>query len=479
MFCPNCGKELKDTSKFCTGCGAAIKKPPVVAQEPLPVESPTHVEPEPIADTPQSSVAEPVKPVVESDKPDNKPETPENIRSKITNVDILDADEENFEEPELEPEENTAVEQEHIENTEDDEDSWFEEENKASKKAFVDISSNYEPKKKTASKQSKEKKASTQSETQNTKGKKGIVIIIIAIVAILAVAGAIIAVVLQGDAVPIGGSVNENVDEYNDNGYSLDDLQANITTGYWVIDTNYKISDEYEGGVDALRFAPIDNNETFDGIMLMTNEFDFPYIIGEDGTITVFNYWSASTDSYDWRYYPEFEVTIEESENGSEYLIVKQMQGGGDVKRYNKEDSSNDMLISLLFSEWSDYFWKPESVWEYNNEYCFAVGDLQRSVKFFDFHREVEDDGCNADVSLYRYDEEWGWEVSWHETFYYSIDIDEKCIYIDDARYDFNDDFTQLYNTEEDLTLYRVTDFHLGEIADTDFPPGEFGERDY
>lgn len=231
MFCPNCGKELKDTSKFCTGCGAAIKRPPVVSQEPTPVETPTPAEPKLMPVTPQPPVVEPVKPVVEPDKPDNKPETPENIRSEKTNVDILDADEENFAEPELELDENTAAEQEHIENAEDDEDSWFEEENKVNKKAFVDISSNYEPKKKTASKQSKdkkEKKASTQSETQNTKGKKGIVIIIIAIVAILAVAGAIIAVVLQGDAVPIGGSFDENVDEYNNNGYSFDDLQANI-----------------------------------------------------------------------------------------------------------------------------------------------------------------------------------------------------------------------------------------------------------
>lgn len=108
------------------------------------------------------------------------------------------------------------------------------------------------------------------------------------------------------------------------------------------------------------------------------------------------------------------------------------------------------------------------------------MGDLQRSVNFFDFHHiidyEVEDDGCNVDVSLCRYDEKWGWDVSWYETVSYSIDIDEKCIYIDDARYDFNDDFTQLYNAEEELTLYRVTDFHLGKIADTDFPPGEFQE---
>lgn len=60
-----------------------------------------------------------------------------------------------------------------------------------------------------------------------------------------------------------------------------------ITTGYWVKDPNYGWFDD---GDDALLFAPINNNETFDGIIMMTTEYILPYIIGEDGTITVFSY---------------------------------------------------------------------------------------------------------------------------------------------------------------------------------------------
>ena len=200
MFCPNCGKELKDTSKFCTGCGAAIKRPPAAEQEVISAETPTRVELEPVTVTPQPPVVEPVKPVVEPDKPDNKPETLEIVPSKEANIDVKGETEENFVKSELEHEENTAAEQEHIENTEDDEYSWFEEENKARKKAFVDISSNSETKKKASNLQAedkKEKRASVKADAKNTKDKKGIAIIIIAIVAILAVAGAIIAVVLQ------------------------------------------------------------------------------------------------------------------------------------------------------------------------------------------------------------------------------------------------------------------------------------------
>ena len=56
-----------------------------------------------------------------------------------------------------------------------------------------------------------------------------------------------------------------------------------ITTGYWVKDPNYGWFDD---GDDALLFAPINNNETFDGIIMMTTEYILPYIIGEDGTVS-------------------------------------------------------------------------------------------------------------------------------------------------------------------------------------------------
>lgn len=40
MFCPKCGKELKDGSKFCTGCGAAVSSAPTPVSAPAPTPTP-------------------------------------------------------------------------------------------------------------------------------------------------------------------------------------------------------------------------------------------------------------------------------------------------------------------------------------------------------------------------------------------------------------------------------------------------------
>ena len=40
MFCPNCGKQLNDNAKFCTGCGTPLQAAPVVAPQPAPVVAP-------------------------------------------------------------------------------------------------------------------------------------------------------------------------------------------------------------------------------------------------------------------------------------------------------------------------------------------------------------------------------------------------------------------------------------------------------
>lgn len=174
------------------------------------------------------------------------------------------------------------------------------------------------------------------------------------------------------------------------------------------------------------------------------------------------------------------EITIGESENGSKYLIVEQDEEEGGTMRYVKaaEEDSNDMMISLLFSDWSDYYCKPDNLDEYDNHGFrrWASDEAQRDVTFLWFYQNVED-GCNMDFGVYEYgDEESGFSCSYFESGYYSVDTDEKCIYIDNVRFDFNDDLTQLYNAEEGIIFYRVTDFHLGKIADTDFLPGEFVE---
>lgn len=41
MFCTKCGKELKDGSRFCTGCGAALGGAPTPAPAPAPTPVPT------------------------------------------------------------------------------------------------------------------------------------------------------------------------------------------------------------------------------------------------------------------------------------------------------------------------------------------------------------------------------------------------------------------------------------------------------
>lgn len=214
MFCPNCGKELKDTSKFCTGCGAAIKRPPVIAQEVAPVEPPVPV-------VPQLPVEEPIKPVVEQKNPDIKPETIEESTLEIIDADDENADDEAAVEPdscaEYKPEKNTVPSNEHLEIAEETEDDWFKEK-KEKKQAFVDISGNSATQKalvekaKKGSNKKKVRKESANSESS----KKGVVGIVISIIAILLVACIIIAAVLISENVFVPVQPDEYYDEYEE-----------------------------------------------------------------------------------------------------------------------------------------------------------------------------------------------------------------------------------------------------------------------
>ena len=244
-----------------------------------------------------------------------------------------------------------------------------------------------------------------------------------------------------------------------------------LTTGYWTFGDN---DESY-----ILLFRTVDNNETFDGIMIIDEEI-IPYIIGDDGKVTGFGYsyyLNEATDLYDWEYWPCVTIAIEENEYGENYLLMNYDEGVWQADNIDS-GSANDMVISLLFSDWSDYYYKPASLDEYDNHGFrrWVSDEAQRDVTFLWFSHIVED-GCNVDNAVYEYgDEDSGWSCSYIARRYYSVDVDEKCIYIDNVRFDFNDDLTQLYNAEEGIIFYRVTDFHLGKIADTDFPPGEFVE---
>lgn len=70
MFCPKCGKQLADTAKFCTGCGAALKPSSPPAPQPTPPVAdpqPPQVPSEPAAPVAQAPAGTPkkkLKPVV-------------------------------------------------------------------------------------------------------------------------------------------------------------------------------------------------------------------------------------------------------------------------------------------------------------------------------------------------------------------------------------------------------------------------------
>lgn len=239
-----------------------------------------------------------------------------------------------------------------------------------------------------------------------------------------------------------------------------------LTTGYW----RYGDKDES----DILLFRTVDNNETFDGIMIIDEDI-IPYIIGDDGTVTGFGYsyyLNETTDTYDWEYWPCVTIAIEENEYGENYLLMNSDEGVWQADNIDS-GSANDMVISLMFSDWSDYYYKPASLDEYEDHtfHRRVTEQAQRDILFLDFYFS------EVGIASYEYgDTDAGLNCSDWESEYYSIEVGEKCIYIDDARFEFNDDFSQLYNAEEEVTLYRVADFHLGKIAYTDFPPGKFVE---
>ena len=58
MFCPNCGKQLGDNAKFCTGCGKSMEKPAQAAPQPTPA-APVYKQPAPPVYTPAPAPKKP------------------------------------------------------------------------------------------------------------------------------------------------------------------------------------------------------------------------------------------------------------------------------------------------------------------------------------------------------------------------------------------------------------------------------------
>lgn len=69
MFCTNCGKQLPDDAKFCSGCGTPVN-PPAPPQEPEPPAEPVQL---PQAGFPQPEEAAPGTPVSEDPAPAGEP----------------------------------------------------------------------------------------------------------------------------------------------------------------------------------------------------------------------------------------------------------------------------------------------------------------------------------------------------------------------------------------------------------------------
>ncbi len=44
MFCVKCGKQVKEDTNFCAGCGHQVEKLDIIQQEPIEKEVPTKLE---------------------------------------------------------------------------------------------------------------------------------------------------------------------------------------------------------------------------------------------------------------------------------------------------------------------------------------------------------------------------------------------------------------------------------------------------
>ena len=177
-------------------------------------------------------------------------------------------------------------------------------------------------------------------------------------------------------------------------------------------------------------------------------------------------------------YHIFFEINaIETNEDGNTCFTTTILVNGEDTTFTNMDADENYML--LRFDEWSDYDYDVKSANEMNNHLFkhSITEEAKRDVKFyyFSYYGDYSDD-FNLRISTDEYGGEdyFNAEESYNEVF--EIIPEDNCVYIGDDKYQFFNDAAYLYCEETDHTIYRITDFAFGKIADTDFLPGEFVE---
>lgn len=242
-------------------------------------------------------------------------------------------------------------------------------------------------------------------------------------------------------------------------------LEEMLTIGYWR-------SEDYGDVI----FRPIKNSEVFDGIMVgdgWTNVL--PYKLDEYGNVMVctWNYeYNESSNDYDCIY--DKIKKIDSNRDGSRSFSVETAEGCISFK--NIIISNADLL--LKFSVWGDFDCGTKTVDEFlDHRFLYLITEeAQRDVHFYFFDnyedREEREGSYNLCISTDELgNEHWGADSSVYDN--YTIDVKKHCVYIGENKYEINKDFSQLYCKETGHTIYRITDFALGKIADTDFPPGK------
>lgn len=242
-------------------------------------------------------------------------------------------------------------------------------------------------------------------------------------------------------------------------------LEEMLTIGYWR-------SEDYGDVI----FRPIKNSEVFDGIMVEDGWTSvLPYKLDEYGNVMVCSWsyeYNESSNNYDWIYEVIGKIKkIDSNGDGSKSFCVDEAEERISFKNIIISDA--DLL--LKFSIWGDFDCGTKTVDEFlDHRFLYLITEeAQKDVHFYFFNDyEIGDKGCNLRIALDEFgNEHWGTDGSVYDN--YTLDAKNHCVYIGDNKYEINKDFSQLYCKETNHTIYRITDFALGKIADTDFPPGK------
>ncbi len=255
---------------------------------------------------------------------------------------------------------------------------------------------------------------------------------------------------------------DNNTETPNNEVVDLSD-ENKLVKGYWLSD--------YFGDV---MFRPIESNSDFDGIVVMAYEGEvFPYKIDENGKIVVYVYGHVEENL---GYHIFFEINaIETNEDGNNCFTTTILVNGEDTVFANVDADEDYML--LRFDVWTDYDYDVKLANEMNDHlFKHSITEsAQRDVKFYDFSYYgdfSEDYNLHISTDEYGGEDYFNAEESYNEIF--EIISEDNCVYIGKDKYQFSKDCSKLYCEETGHTIYRITDFAFGKIADTDFSPGNF-----